>query len=143
MSLTPSFFSGGGRRDAEQVVLDDLIATENLNLGHIVRTVIGDSSGVLAKAENTTNNVIGISNFDVSSGSIVEVVQSGVAVVKFDSQPVSGDIGKRVYVGASGLATLTPVQESGKYLIQLGYLLQGGTDLPKVVLRIHTLHKFS
>ena len=141
MSLTPSFFSGGGRRDAEQVVLDDLIATENLNLGHIVRTVIGDSSGVLAKAENTTNNVIGISKFDVSSGGIVEVIQSGIAKVIFDSDPTSSDIGKRVYVGASGVATLTPNQTSGKYIIQLGYLIDSAT--PKIVLRIDTLHKFS
>ena len=43
----------------EQVVVDDLIATESIQLGHIVRTVIGDVTGVLAKAENTTNNVIG------------------------------------------------------------------------------------
>tara|TARA_R100001163_G_C5063000_1_gene200186 strand:+ start:2389 stop:2814 length:426 start_codon:yes stop_codon:yes gene_type:complete len=141
MSLTPSFFSGGGRRDAEQVVLDDLIATENLNLGHIVRTVIGDSSGVLAKAENTTNNVIGISKFDVSSGGIVEVIQSGIAKVIFDSDPTSSDIGKRVYVGPSGEATLTPSQTSGKYIIQLGYLIDSAT--PKIVLRIDTLHKFS
>ena len=127
MSLTPSFFSGGGRRDAEQVVLDDLIATENLNLGHIVRTVIGDSSGVLAKAENTTNNVIGISKFDVLSGQIVEVIQSGIAKVIFDFDPTDSDIGKRVFVGSSGLATLTPNQTSGKYIIQLGYLIDSTT----------------
>jgi len=141
MSLTPSFFSGGGRRDAEQVVVDDLIATENMQLGHIVRTVIGDVTGVLAKAENTTNNVIGVSKFDVSSGSVVEVIQSGIAKVIFDSDPTSSDIGKRVYVGASGVATLTPTQTSGHYIIQLGYLIDSAT--PKIVLRIDTLHKFS
>jgi|TARA_R100000455_G_C6271457_1_gene127703 hypothetical protein len=141
MSLTPSFFSGGGRRDAEQVVVDDLIATENMQLGHIVRTVIGDVTGVLAKAENTTNNVIGVSKFDVSSGSVVEVIQSGIAKVIFDSDPTTSDIGKRVYVGASGVATLTPTQTSGHYIIQLGYLIDSAT--PKIVLRIDTLHKFS
>ena len=141
MSLTPSFFSGGGRRDAEQVVVDDLIATENMQLGHIVRTVIGDVTGVLAKAENTTNNVIGVSKFGVSSGSVVEVIQSGIAKVIFDSDPTTSDIGKRVYVGASGVATLTPTQTSGHYIIQLGYLIDSAT--PKIVLRIDTLHKFS
>ena len=73
MSLTPSFFHGGGRRDAEQVVVDDLIATESIQLGHIVRTVIGDVTGVLAKAENTTNNVIGVSKFGVSSLSLIHI----------------------------------------------------------------------
>ena len=141
MSMTPSFFSGGGRRDAEQVVVDDLIATESIQLGHIVRTVIGDVTGVLAKAENTTNNVIGVSKFDVSSGSVVEVIQSGIAKVIFDSDPTTSDIGKRVYVGASGVATLTPNQTSGHYIIQLGYLIDSAT--PKIVLRIDTLHKFS
>ena len=141
MSLTPSFFSGGGRRDAEQVVVDDLIATENMQLGHIVRTVIGDVTGVLAKAENTTNNVIGVSKFDVTSGNVVEVIQSGIAKVIFDSDPTSSDIGKRVYVGASGTTTLTPTQTSGHYIIQLGYLIDSAT--PKIVLRIDTLHKFS
>ncbi len=141
MSMTPSFFSGGGRRDAEQVVVDDLIATESIQLGHIVRTVIGDVTGVLAKAENTTNNVIGVSKFDVSSGSVVEVIQSGIAKVIFDSDPTTSDIGKRVYVGASGVATLTPTQTSGHYIIQLGYLIDSAT--PKIVLRIDTLHKFS
>tara|TARA_A100001515_G_scaffold144497_2_gene148718 strand:+ start:1188 stop:1607 length:420 start_codon:yes stop_codon:yes gene_type:complete len=139
--MTPSFFSGGGRRDAEQVVVDDLIATESIQLGHIVRTVIGDVTGVLAKAENTTNNVIGVSKFDVSSGSVVEVIQSGIAKVIFDSDPTTSDIGKRVYVGASGVATLTPTQTSGHYIIQLGYLIDSAT--PKIVLRIDTLHKFS
>lgn len=141
MSLTPSFFHGGGRRDAEQIVVDDLIATESIQLGHIVRTVIGNVTGVLAKAENTTNNVIGVSKFDVSSGSVVEVIQSGIAKVIFDSDPTSSDIGKRVYVGASGVATLTPTQTSGHYIIQLGYLIDSAT--PKIVLRIDTLHKFS
>tara|TARA_R100000008_G_C3531167_1_gene139369 strand:- start:276 stop:701 length:426 start_codon:yes stop_codon:yes gene_type:complete len=141
MSLIPSFFSGGGRRDADQVVIDDLIATESIDLGHIVRTVIGNPSGVLAKAENTTNNVIGISKYDVSLGEIVEVVQSGVVKVVFDSDPTSSDIGKRVYVGASGVATLTPTQSSGHYIIQLGYLIDNAT--PKIVLRIDTLHKFA
>jgi hypothetical protein len=141
MSMTPSFFSGGGRRDAEQVVVDDLIATESIQLGHIVRTVIGNVTGVLAKAENTTNNVIGVSKFDVSSGSVVEVIQSGIAKVIFDSDPTTSDIGKRVYVGASGVATLSPTQTSGHYIIQLGYLIDSAT--PKIVLRIDTLHKFS
>jgi len=142
MSLTPSFFHGGGRRDAEQVVLDDLIATENLNLGHIVRTVEGNATGVLAKAENTTNNVIGISKFDVNSGGLVEVIQSGIAKVLFESQPASSDVGKRVFVGASGQATLTPIQTSGKYIIQIGYLIEGNTSPAKIILRIDTLTKF-
>ena len=141
MSLTPSFFSGGGRRDAEQIVVDDLVATESIDLGHIVRTIIGNPTGVLAKAENTTNNVIGVSKFDVSSGEVVEVIQSGIAKVIFDSDPTTSDIGKRVYVGASGVATLTPTQTSGHYIIQLGYLIDSAT--PKIVLRIDTLHKFS
>lgn len=145
MSMTPSFFSGGGRRDAEQVILDDLIASEDINLGHIVRTIVGSATGVLAKANNTTNNVIGISKSDVSSGSTVDIVQSGVTTVLFDSAPSSGDIGKRVFVGSNGTATLTPTQTSGKYIIQLGYLLEGTGSLarPKIILRIDTLHRFS
>ncbi len=144
MSMIPSFFSGGGRRDADQVVLDDLIASENISLGHIVRTVVGNATGVLAKAENTTNNVIGISKSNVSAGGTVDIVQSGVTVVSFDSPPSSSDIGKRVFVGSSGQATLTPIQNAGKYIIQLGYLLEGTGSLstPKVVLRISTLHVF-
>lgn len=145
MSMIPSFFSGGGRRDAEQVVLDDLIASENINLGHIVRTVVGNATGVLAKANNTTNNVIGICSANVSSGSSADIVQSGVTRVLFDEAPASGDIGKRVFVGSSGAATLTPIQSSGKYIIQLGYLLEGTGSLvrPKIILRIDTLHRFS
>ena len=133
MSMMPSFFSGGGRRDAEQVVLDGLIASENMSLGHIVRTVVGNATGVLAKANNTTNNVIGICSANVSSSSL------------FDEAPSSGDIGKRVFVGSSGVATLTPLQSSGKYIIQLGYLLEGTGSLvrPKIILRIDTLHRFS
>ena len=145
MSMMPSFFSGGGRRDAEQVVLDGLIASENMNLGHIVRTVVGNATGVLAKADNTTNNVIGICSANVSSGSSADIVQSGVASVLFDTPPASGDIGKRVFVGSSGSATLVPSQSSGRYIIQLGYLLEGTGSIsrPKIILRINTLHRFS
>tara|TARA_R100000315_G_scaffold56252_1_gene30545 strand:- start:1835 stop:2272 length:438 start_codon:yes stop_codon:yes gene_type:complete len=141
MSMIPSFFSGGADRSAEKIEIKGLVANESISIGHVVRTIEGGVSGVLAKAVNTTNHVIGIATSASEAGGTIELAQSGLTEVLMDSTPSSSDNGKTVFLGSNGLATLSVPTTSGRYVIKLGFLTgaDGSSNPVEIVTRILTV----
>jgi len=141
MSMIPSFFSGGPDQSAQRVKIKGLVANEAISAGHIVRTISGGADGVLAKAVNTTNHVIGIATSASEAGGTIELAQSGLTEVLMDSTPGSSDNGKTVFLGSNGLATLNAPTSSGRYVIKIGFLTgaDGSSNPVEIVTRILTV----
>ena len=110
MSMIPSFFGGGSDQSAQTVEIEGLVANENLLVGHIVRTISDGVDGIIAKADNSTNHVIGVCTSGSTAGGEIEIAQSGLTSVLMDSTPASSDNGKIVYLNGNGLGTLTLTQ---------------------------------
>jgi hypothetical protein len=144
MSMIPSFFSGGADRSAQTIEIKGLIANESISIGHVVRTIEGGVSGVLAKAVNTTNHVIGIATSASGAGGTIELAQSGLTEVLMDSTPSSSDNGKIVYLGTNGQATLNVTNSSGTNLIKIGYLTgaNGSNNPVEIILMIEFIVRF-
>jgi len=144
MSMIPSFFSGGPDQSAQRVKIKGLVANEAISVGHIVRTISGGADGVLAKAVNTTNHVIGIATSASGAGGTIELAQSGLTEVLMDSTPGSSDNGKIVYLGTNGEATLNVTNSSGTNLIKIGYLTgaDGSSNPVELILMIEFIVRF-
>ena len=144
MSMIPSFFGGGSDQSAQTVEIEGLVANENLLVGHIVRTISDGVDGIIAKADNSTNHVIGVCTSGSTAGGEIEIAQSGLTSVLMDSTPASSDNGKIVYLNGNGLGTLTLTQSSGTNLIKIGYLTgaNGSANPVQILLMIEFIVRF-
>lgn len=100
---------------------------ENVSAGDVLRTKVNGANGLCEKADNSTGSYalgIAVSN-GVTAGNTTCIIQ-GQATVTFDVAPVAADLGKPVYVGTTGRATLTAPTASGTTVILLGFLQTTG-----------------
>ncbi len=141
MSMVPSFFGGGVDQSAQTVEIEGLVANENLLVGHIVRTISDGADGIIAKADNSTNHVIGVCTAGSTAGGKIEIAQSGLTSVLMDSTPASSDNGKIVFLNGNGQGTLTAPTASGRYVIKVGFVVgaNGSANPVDMLLRIETV----
>ena len=100
---------------------------ENVSAGDVLRTKVNGANGLCEKADNSTGTYalgVAVSN-GVTAGNTTCIIQ-GQATVTFDVAPVAADLGKPVYVGTTGRATLTAPTASGTTVILLGFLQTTG-----------------
>lgn len=103
---------------------------------------LADASG--GNGDTGSADVVGLNLTDASGGTNIDcsVQVNGETVALPDAAwvgstpPTTSQVGSRVYLGATGLMTLTPPSGSGDNVIRVGWVSKGGSGASKIVIDI-------
>jgi hypothetical protein len=107
----------------------ELTAAGSIAIGEILCVT---SAGRCDQADPDTNEFtkrpIGVAVSSASDGNACQIstLYGMKVIVKFGAAPASSNLGKAVYLGENGLASLSAPTGSGKMIYQIGYLAQDG-----------------